>query len=92
MSEKNVPKSNDEKILAPNPASLLESEDYKRGWYDGYHEAKKEFQRYNEFPVIPSPPQLNKNFIGCRVCEIDFTNGAWGYVCPRSDCPTKVTC
>ena len=87
----NTPKSNDGKILAPNPASLLESEDYKRGWYDGYHEAKKEFQRYDEFPAIPSPPQLNNNVAGCGVCKIDFSKGAWGYVCNHPNCPIRVT-
>ena len=88
----NTPKSNDGKILAPNPASLLESEDYMRGWYDGYQEAKKELLRYDEFPTVPSPPQFNQNVVGCGVCKIDFSKGAWGYVCPRSDCPTRITC
>lgn len=26
---------------------------------------------------------------GCQVCGV---HGVTGYVCPRSDCPTKVTC
>ena len=29
---------------------------------------------------------------GCRVCGIGADGKAYGYVCPRSDCPTRVTC
>jgi hypothetical protein len=29
---------------------------------------------------------------GCRVCNNGAQVGALGYVCPRSDCPTKITC
>ena len=29
---------------------------------------------------------------GCRVCGIGADGKAYGYVCPRLDCPTKVTC
>jgi len=29
---------------------------------------------------------------GCRVCGIGADGKAYCYVCPRSDCPTRVTC
>jgi hypothetical protein len=29
---------------------------------------------------------------GCRVCNNGAQVGALGYVCPRSDCPTRITC
>ena len=29
---------------------------------------------------------------GCLVCGIGADGKAYGYVCPRSDCPTRVTC
>ena len=28
---------------------------------------------------------------GCRVCGIGKDGGAVGYVCPRTDCPTRIT-
>lgn len=35
-----------------------------------------------------------KTTIGCDVCGLGGSNvsQAMGYVCPRGDCPTKVTC
>lgn len=41
-----------------------------------------------EYPVVSTPT------IGCKVCGIGGSNvtQTWGYVCPRNDCPTKVTC
>lgn len=29
---------------------------------------------------------------GCKVCGIGKNGEAMGYVCNRSDCPTRVTC
>ena len=29
---------------------------------------------------------------GCRVCGIGADGKAFGYVCSRSDCPTRITC
>lgn len=29
---------------------------------------------------------------GCRVCGLGKNGESLGYVCPRFDCPTKVTC
>jgi hypothetical protein len=40
-------------------------------------------------PLFP-PVYLWKR--GCAVCGIGAGGHAYGYVCPRSDCPTRVTC
>lgn len=29
---------------------------------------------------------------GCKVCGIGADGQVWGYVCPRNDCPTRITC
>jgi hypothetical protein len=29
---------------------------------------------------------------GCRVCGIGKNGEIMGYVCPRTDCPTRITC
>ena len=42
-------------------------------------------------PVPPFPPVSQWNQ-GCAVCGIGADGKAYGYVCPRHDCPTKVTC
>jgi hypothetical protein len=52
--------------------------------YDcGYNEAvRAEDTRSRSFHTFP----------GCRVCGIGADGKVMGYVCNRSDCPTKVTC
>jgi hypothetical protein len=67
---------------------MIESDDYKRGWYDGYQAA----QRHN--PTITQPPitvPTIKVSNVCNVCGIDFGNKAWGYVCYNDKCPTRIT-
>jgi hypothetical protein len=59
---------------------------YRQGFLDGFHAAEN-----TEFPAVPSRPLPNKNAVGCVVCGMDFSKGVWGYVCPRSDCPTRIT-
>jgi hypothetical protein len=42
-------------------------------------------------PMPPFPPvSLWKR--GCAVCGIGAGGHAYGCVCPRSDCPTRITC
>lgn len=43
-------------------------------------------------PITPWP-KSPKDWLysQCEVCGMHF-NGPMGYVCPRSDCPTAVTC
>ena len=40
---------------------------------------------------VPSMPKYAKH-IGCPVCGIGGDGKVMGYVCNRSDCPTRVTC
>ena len=42
----------------------------------------------SEWPT-PQPPHTMKGYTGCTTCGI---TGANGYVCPRTDCPSRVTC
>lgn len=47
------------------------------GWTDPYR-----------YPVTPRFDQDR----GCKVCGIGADGRAYGYVCTRGDCPTRVTC
>jgi hypothetical protein len=50
--------------------------------------------------IFPSvyPPNIGGGFPatntrrGCSICDIGANGEVMGYVCPRNDCPTKVTC
>ena len=37
-------------------------------------------------------PTVEKTTMGCQTCGIGSDGRAYGYVCSRSDCPTRVTC
>lgn len=44
-------------------------------------------------PVEPTPTfHVEPLKWGCGVCGIGADGKAYGYVCPRLDCPTKVSC
>ena len=44
-------------------------------------------------PIEPTPTfHVEPLKWGCGVCRIGADGKAYGYVCPRLDCPTKVTC
>ena len=46
---------------------------------------------YNEARRTLELNQVKKTtHLGCSKCGFEYT--VMGYVCPRSDCPTKVTC
>lgn len=48
-------------------------------------------RQYNPYDIIG--PGLIPNELPafkCKTCEMDFANMT-GYVCPRSDCPSRVT-
>lgn len=55
------------------------SDDYKRGWFDGYNAGQK---NNNSITVEP----LYRHNIGCSRCGINF-DGTMGYVCPNLGCP-----
>jgi hypothetical protein len=74
----------------------MESEDYKRGWYDGFQAGmelvKKTYEPYLEIsPVIPVIPNPNYTKNTCKVCFRDM-NKLDAYVCYHPNCQTKVTC
>jgi hypothetical protein len=63
------------------------SEDYKRGYREGYQDGVKDKVNMPE-PRYFQPSTNNK----CSVCGMVFKlDTAYGYVCGRQDCPTKVT-
>ena len=67
---------------------MKESDDYKRGWYDGYQAGQKDsFRPPVTYPAIPVPVM---NSI-CGTCGIDFGNKTWGYVCNHPNCPSRIT-
>jgi len=71
------------------------SDDYKKGWYDGYQAAEKKtipipmipLNPYKSLgPTAPSPIYTYR----CSRCNIDFNINSL-YCCTRSDCPSGVT-
>jgi len=70
---------------------MIESDEYKRGWYDGYQAAKREQPPIN-YPAIPMPSFPMPSYIPtnrCNTCGIEF-KGAMGYVCNHPNCPTRI--
>ena len=80
------------------------SDDYKKGWYDGYH-AKNNIKFYpaNTAPMlnpgvynIPAISSMTTVQKKCSVCGMEFTNPngslkTLGYVCSSNKCPSKIT-
>jgi hypothetical protein len=65
------------------------SDEYKRGWYDGYQEALKQKPPTTVIPTIPFP--YKTAFAQhCTVCGINFEH-ANQYVCSNFSCPNKLT-
>lgn len=66
---------------------MSESDDYKRGWFDGFNAAKQHNPLFPQpMPYMPSPTQ--KPNIKCDKCGMIW-EGAMGYVCPRHDCAVQ---
>lgn len=63
-------------------SGINESDDYKRGWYDGY-KAAKQATGWNPQPFMPMP--VTEPQIKCDKCGMVW-KGVMGYVCPRQDC------
>lgn len=59
--------------------SLLEKI-YDSGFNEGYKSVLNSFGK-----------QLDKTS-GCKICGIGSDGKAYGYVCIREDCPTRVSC
>lgn len=71
---------------------MMESDDYKRGWYDGYQAAQRQNPTITQPPItVPTIKVQPANYV-CSVCGIDFgTNKTWGYVCNFNGCPSRIT-
>lgn len=69
-----------------------ESNDYKRGWYDGFQAAMKQMtDTQRHIPHInPYPTPIHPS-TRCGTCGIEFGNKTWGYVCNHQNCPSKIT-
>ena len=66
-----------------------ESQDYYRGFYDGFQAAKKENKRIPpDIGRMPVGPGLVEPQIKCTQCGMMW-QGVMGYVCPRMDCPIQ---
>lgn len=77
------------------------SDEYKRGWYDGYQAATDR----NKYIGSGAGNCNNGGFVGggggstnfekkCKVCDIEFINSMGrliplGYSCPSAFCPSK---
>jgi hypothetical protein len=71
----------------------MESEDYARGWGDGFQAGMELIKALYEpyMPLVPVIPDPNYNKNNCEVCNRDLSKAA-AYVCYHPNCPTKVTC
>lgn len=47
---------------------------------------------YPVHPLVQPAPHTQDHQTGCRVCGIGKNGEPMGYVCPRTDCPTRVYC
>ena len=64
---------------------MSESDDYKRGWFDGYQAAKQNVAQ-NPMPYMPQP--IGEPQIKCSKCGM-LWKGVMGYCCPNFDCPVQ---
>ena len=80
----------------------MESDEYKKGWFDGYQAAMKDTKRNpvpsyipdNNMSTTPYPPNMIQT--SCSVCGISWasTDGSvksYGYVCSNSKCPSRIS-
>ena len=65
---------------------MIESDDYKKGWYDGYQAAKRE-QPVN----IPTMPYIAPKVLTHEGCTICGRNGISNVVCYLQNCPSRVS-
>ena len=64
------------------------------------HQLQKEIARlesmprfpHQPIPTVPYWPSVPKYSMGCSVCGIGSDGRSMGYVCTRTDCPTRITC
>jgi len=76
------------------------SEDWARGYKEGFEAGYKMGRELNAPPSLPLWPQPQQPYnvpntkgTSCTVCGMFWETGkAYGYVCGNSNCPSKVTC
>jgi uncharacterized protein YeaC (DUF1315 family) len=62
------------------------SDDYKRGWFDGYNAGKN--ANPPDIGRWPHGPGLVEQEYKCTKCGMMW-RGIMGYHCPRMDCPIQ---
>lgn len=67
---------------------IEESDDYYRGFYDGFNSARS--SKPIEIEPNPYPPRASIKAL-CPICTKDL-NQLTHYCCPRQDCPSNVSC
>lgn len=67
----------------------MHSDDYKKGWFDGYQAGKAVSWPLSPADVTGQPLKSTKN-LACKTCDMSFEK-IMMYSCPRSDCPSRVT-
>ncbi len=58
---------------------------YDSAYWQGYHDHQKQTGGQPQAPLVGTP------WTGCTKCGLSTQMGTWGYVCPRSDCPTRIS-
>lgn len=62
---------------------MNESDDYKRGWYDGYN-AKNQLKVYpTALPGFPSPTAAGRTCSKCYKVYLPYS------CCPQAECPIQ---
>ena len=64
---------------------MNESDDYKKGWYDGYQAGKAVKQPPPFVSNTPIGPGTMEQKLVCNKCGL-IANGIMPLPCPRSDC------
>ena len=67
---------------------MIESDDYKRGWYDGYQAAQRQNPTITQPPITMPEFKPNSRCIGCGMDLKYITH----YVCNSAGCPSRVSC
>ncbi len=65
---------------------IVKSDEYKRGWYDGFQASLK--QNPPDISKLPIGPGLVEQRVVCQKCNMVW-EGVMGYVCHRIDCPIQ---
>lgn len=67
------------------------SDEWKKGYSEGFSDGyMKAYRELTDTKPIPWNQHMTTEWKGCRVCGMKWDK-PMGYVCPRSDCPSKIT-